>query len=77
MCGRTKRIGYSGVCRRDEMKCNFFQDGDLDFGIQAMSVERKNWLSKPDLLVRASRHYEGAGQILIRKVVSTAREVSD
>ncbi|XP_064640542.1 L-fucose kinase-like [Lineus longissimus] len=51
-----------------------FEDGELGLGVQAMSSERRNWLGRPDLLVRAGRHYEGAAQILIRKVISTARE---
>lgn len=29
---------------------------------------------RPDLLVRAARHYEGAGQILLRKAVMSARQ---
>ena len=30
---------------------------------------------RPDLLIRAARHYEGAMQILVRHAVMTAREV--
>ena len=29
--------------------------------------------SRPDLLVRAARHYEGAGQILLRQAVKSAQ----
>lgn len=31
-------------------------------------------LYRPDLLVRAARHYEGAGQILLRKAVMSAHQ---
>lgn len=34
------------------------------------------WLfSRPDLLIRAARHYEGAEQILRRRAVFTAKQV--
>lgn len=29
---------------------------------------------RPDLLVRAARHYEGAGQVLLRQAVMSAQE---
>ena len=32
---------------------------------------------RPDLLVRAARHYEGAFQVQVRKAVNTARQVSE
>ena len=41
-----------------------------------MATERGHWLDRPDLLVRAARHYEGAAQILIRHAVMTASQVS-
>ncbi|XP_039618777.1 L-fucose kinase isoform X2 [Polypterus senegalus] len=50
------------------------ETGELQSGVKALAAERKNWLSRPDLLVRAARHYEAAGQILIRQAVATARE---
>lgn len=34
-------------------------------------------LYRPDLLVRAARHYEGAGQIILRKAVMSARQFVD
>lgn len=30
-------------------------------------------LNRPDLLVRAARHYEGAGQVLLRQAVMSAQ----
>ncbi|XP_036390932.1 L-fucose kinase [Megalops cyprinoides] len=49
------------------------EGGDLSGGIQALAAERQNWLSRPDLLVRAARHYEGAGQVLLRQAVMSAQ----
>ena len=43
--------------------------------MEALATERKHWLDRQDLLVRAARHYEGAAQILIRHAVMTARQV--
>ncbi|KAI0236301.1 L-fucose kinase [Lamellibrachia satsuma] len=43
-------------------------------GVQVMATERGHWLDRPDLLVRAARHYEGAAQILIRHAVMTASQ---
>ena len=43
----------------------------------ALAKERSLWLSRPDRLIRAARHYEGAAQILIRHAVMTAKEVSE
>lgn len=48
--------------------------GDLKNGISALAKERSNWLSRPDLCVRAARHYEGAASILIRHAVMTVKE---
>ncbi|XP_060041157.1 L-fucose kinase isoform X3 [Erinaceus europaeus] len=47
--------------------------GDLARGVKALAQERDKWLSRPALLVRAARHYEGAGQILIRQAVMSAQ----
>ncbi|XP_045193477.2 L-fucose kinase-like [Mercenaria mercenaria] len=43
-------------------------------GIEALAKERSKWLSRPDTLIRAARHYEGAAQILIRQAVMTAKQ---
>ncbi|XP_043083720.1 L-fucose kinase isoform X2 [Puntigrus tetrazona] len=50
------------------------EEGNLPAGVQELANQRKHWLGRPDLLVRAARHYEGAGQILLRKAVMSARE---
>uniref|UniRef100_A0A4W4DQI8 L-fucose kinase n=1 Tax=Electrophorus electricus TaxID=8005 RepID=A0A4W4DQI8_ELEEL len=50
------------------------EQGKLAAGVQELANQRAAWLSRPDLLVRAARHYEGAGQILLRKAVMSARK---
>ncbi|TSK13521.1 L-fucose kinase [Bagarius yarrelli] len=50
------------------------EQGKLEAGVQELANQRARWLSRPDLLVRAARHYEGAGQILLRKAVMSARQ---
>ena len=41
-----------------------------------LAKERSHWLDRPDHLIRAARHYEGAAQIMIRHAVMTAKMVS-
>uniref|UniRef100_A0A671TLN6 L-fucose kinase n=1 Tax=Sparus aurata TaxID=8175 RepID=A0A671TLN6_SPAAU len=48
-------------------------EGDLRGGVQALALQRAHWLSRPDLLVRAARHYEGAGQVLLRRVMMSSQ----
>ena len=48
--------------------------GDLKNGIAALAKERSQWLGRPDLCVRAARHYEGAASIFIRHAVMTVKE---
>ncbi|XP_028287214.1 L-fucose kinase [Parambassis ranga] len=50
------------------------EEGNLLGGIQALAVQRQHWLSRPDLLVRAARHYEGAGQVLLRQAVMSSQK---
>ncbi|XP_038394288.1 L-fucose kinase isoform X3 [Canis lupus familiaris] len=52
---------------------SYLECGNLAGGVQALAQERDKWLSRPALLVRAARHYEGAGQILIRQAVMSAQ----
>ncbi|XP_022614868.1 L-fucose kinase [Seriola dumerili] len=49
------------------------EEGNLRGGVQALSMQRVDWLSRPDLLVRAARHYEGAGQVLLRQAVMSSQ----
>lgn len=53
----------------------FSQSKDFALGVAALGKEREQWLGRPDHLIRAARHYEGAAQILIRQAVMTAKEV--
>ncbi|XP_056009006.1 L-fucose kinase-like isoform X1 [Ostrea edulis] len=53
---------------------NLLENKELERGVTALAKERSKWLDRPDLLVRAARHYEGAAQILIRQAVMTAKE---
>ncbi|XP_072528529.1 L-fucose kinase isoform X3 [Salminus brasiliensis] len=50
------------------------EQGKLADGVQELANQRVLWLNRPDLLVRAARHYEGAGQILLRKAVMSAHD---
>ncbi|XP_007938609.1 L-fucose kinase [Orycteropus afer afer] len=52
---------------------SYLECGDLARGVEVLAQERDKWLSRPALLVRAARHYEGAGQILIRQAVMSAQ----
>lgn len=47
---------------------------DISRGVLELASQRDKWLGRPDLLIRAARHYEGAMQILVRHAVMTARQ---
>ncbi|XP_072291330.1 L-fucose kinase [Eucyclogobius newberryi] len=49
------------------------EEGDLSGGVRALGEQREKWLCRPDLLVRAARHYEGAGQVLLRQAVMSSQ----
>lgn len=49
------------------------EEGYLSGGVRALAQQRGKWLSRPDLLVRAARHYEGAGQVLLRQAVMSSQ----
>ncbi|GFY73634.1 l-fucose kinase [Trichonephila inaurata madagascariensis] len=49
-------------------------NGDVTKGLQELLKERSNWLSRPDHLMRAARHYERAAQIFIQNSVKTVKE---
>ncbi|XP_076469815.1 L-fucose kinase-like [Babylonia areolata] len=53
---------------------NFLENKDFAKGVAALAKERALWLDRPDHLIRAARHYEGAAQILIRHAVMTAKQ---
>ncbi|XP_064467245.1 L-fucose kinase-like isoform X2 [Ornithodoros turicata] len=43
-------------------------------GAEALHAERQNWTDRPDRLMRAARHYEGALQVLVRQAVNTCKQ---
>ncbi|XP_077374005.1 L-fucose kinase isoform X2 [Festucalex cinctus] len=49
------------------------EEGDLGGGVRALAAQRADWLGRPDLLVRAARHYEGAAQVLLRRAVMSSQ----
>ncbi|KAL3859604.1 hypothetical protein ACJMK2_009860 [Sinanodonta woodiana] len=53
---------------------NLLENRQIIQGVAALAKERANWLQRPDTLIRAARHYEGAAQILIRHAVMTAKQ---
>ncbi|KYQ89136.1 L-fucose kinase [Tieghemostelium lacteum] len=42
-------------------------------GFLALAKERDKWLSSPENMIRAARHYEGAGQIVVKNIVDTCQ----
>lgn len=47
------------------------EDGLFEKALAELSKERQNWMHRNDLLIRASRHYEGAMLAFIRQATST------
>ncbi len=54
---------------------SFKQNGHVTEAILELKKLRENWLDRPDLILRAARHYEGAMQAFIRCAVRTCGEV--
>lgn len=50
------------------------EEGQIQKGALALKQERLKWMDRPDRMMRAARHYEGALQVLIRKAVLTAEK---
>ncbi|KAM3920648.1 L-fucose kinase [Leptodactylus fuscus] len=48
------------------------EKGNVTQGVKLLAEERKRWLNRPAMLIRAARHYEGAEQILIRRAVMSS-----
>eukprot|EP00047_Mylnosiga_fluctuans_P004512 m.234963 g.234963 ORF g.234963 m.234963 type:complete len:1084 (-) comp12747_c0_seq1:63-3314(-) len=53
---------------------DLLEQNRIALGVAALAREREHWLSSPEHLIRAARHYEAAAQILIRHAVMSARE---
>lgn len=52
----------------------FLVEGQVQKGALALKQERMKWMDRPDRVMRAARHYEGALQVLIRTAVLTAEK---
>ncbi|XP_075530473.1 L-fucose kinase-like isoform X1 [Dermacentor variabilis] len=50
------------------------EEGQVQKGALALKHERLKWMDRPDRMMRAARHYEGALQVLIRKAVLTTEK---
>lgn len=48
--------------------------GYIAEGAVALRSERQKWTDRPDRMMRAARHYEGALQVLVREAVLTAKK---
>ncbi|KAM9816206.1 L-fucose kinase isoform 1-T2 [Syngnathus typhle] len=66
----------SGPAANENWSAAYFllEKGDLKGGVQALAAQRVHWLSRPNLLVRAARHYEGAAQVLLRRAVMSSQK---
>ncbi|XP_061532357.1 L-fucose kinase isoform X2 [Phycodurus eques] len=69
----------SGPSANEKWSATYFllEKGDVKGGVKALAEQRANWLSRPDLLVRAARHYEGAAQVLLRRAVMSSQKFVD
>ena len=47
------------------------ENGEYEKAINSLANERKNWLNRDDLIIRASRHYEGAMLAFIRQATGS------
>ena len=52
------------------------ENGQIEQAIRELAKERQNWLSRDDLLIRASRHYESAMLAFIRQATSSFKSNS-
>jgi hypothetical protein len=54
----------------------FIELGQTERALYEMNKERQNWMHRDDLLIRASRHYEGAMLAFIRQATSSFKSNS-
>ncbi|CAL8360679.1 unnamed protein product [Lota lota] len=52
---------------------SLLEEGKVQEGVASLAREREHWLHRSDLLVRAARHYEGAGQVLLRRALMSSQ----
>ncbi|EGC33103.1 hypothetical protein DICPUDRAFT_49164 [Dictyostelium purpureum] len=56
-----------------EKAFNYFRNHDERKGFLSLIKERTKWLNSNENMIRAARHYEGAGQIVIKNIVDTCQ----
>ncbi|KAN0011767.1 hypothetical protein ACTFIU_007334 [Dictyostelium citrinum] len=63
----------SGPARNSqfEKSFNYFRNHDERKGFLSLIKERRKWLTSYESMIRVARHYEGAGQIVIKNIVDT------
>lgn len=49
---------------------SFIEKNQIEQALGELTNERRNWLQRPDLIIRAARHYEGAMLAFIRLATS-------
>ncbi|KAF2071416.1 hypothetical protein CYY_007260 [Polysphondylium violaceum] len=54
---------------------SYFRSHDERKGLLALAKEREKWLDSYENMIRAARHYEGAGQLVIKNIVDTCKTV--
>ncbi|KAK5575878.1 hypothetical protein RB653_007012 [Dictyostelium firmibasis] len=54
-----------------EKSYNYFRSHDERKGFLSLIKERRKWLTSYESMIRVARHYEGAGQIVIKNIVDT------
>jgi len=52
---------------------SYFKTHDERKGLLALAKEREKWLNSHENMIRAARHYEGAGQLVIKNIVDTCK----
>lgn len=48
----------------------YIESSQIEQALCELSKERKNWMHRSDLIIRAARHYEGAMLAFIRQATS-------
>lgn len=50
---------------------NYIENNQIEKALIELSKERKKWMDRSDLIIRAARHYEGAMLGFIRQATSS------
>lgn len=76
-------IEYSSVRSGPNLNQNwidafqYIENGMIEKALVSLARERQNWLHRNDMLIRASRHYEGAMLAFIRQATSSFKSNSN